>query len=130
MNCKPQEIGTKVVCTNLSIIAGNGWECMVSMRLNSSTAPIDLTDSVVMAYVMKNLGQPVLFQPQINMVDAPNGVFTISISESDSATLTPGVYDGDAAGQYFMLVNYTDVNDLTLSLFKAIIRSTAGLPLN
>ena len=124
------EIGEKIPTAQLTLSRGDAWESLITLTQTTVTGePINLTGATMAAYVSKELGEDALFQPTVVTVDPINGKFTVAITAEQSATLTPGVYANDSAGQYWLLVRMTTTDGQPTTLFRAIISCVAGVSL-
>lgn len=127
MNCYLPEIGNVPALARLSISSGDTWSRPFSLKTGTSDgAAVDLTEDTLSAFVMKDLDGTVLFSPTIvEDVDPTTGSFVMSIDADQSAMLVPGVYDGDSAGQYWLLLrlNSTTIMKLVLQCLPGIVTS-------
>lgn len=121
------EIGGKPAYATLTMVRGDEWSRVLTLRSGSATGPaIDLTGSTLSCDIRKTPGGAVLASPPVSVQNAAAGQVLIIIDEALSNSLSAGVYDGDEAGQYRMSLRMNDALGQTRTLLEVALQLLPG----
>lgn len=118
-------VGSFPATVSVHLVKGDDWLRQVTFKDDSTNgAPVNLTGSTFDVVIVRPESSDVLARPAVSVVNATQGVISISIDATTTENLKAGLYVADPDGLYFVVLRITDSQGNVFTVLRIKLQLT------